>query len=60
MFFNHGRVLKFGAPSRCLKSKEIILSELDFFQREGAGGARAPPEFGGSEKGEAWFLLIGV
>ena len=28
----------------------------------GAGGARAPPEFGGSEqnRGEAWFLLIGV
>ena len=26
----------------------------------GAGGARAPAEFRGSEKGEARFLVIGV
>ena len=35
MFFNHGRVLKLGAPSRYHKdalTQEIILRELDFFQ----------------------------
>ena len=26
----------------------------------GAGGARAPPEFGVQKRGKAWFLFIGT
>ena len=38
----------------------IWLIELSNVDSRGAGGARAPPEFWGSEKGKALFLLIGV